>query len=131
MAPGAREPNGIRRFVTHRVEQTLQFPALLAIFATVALALATIGFGSMGVLPLTQGPRARWARVALVFVILFGSALAACGKKSTATTSTATPIATTTMNVVASATDSSGNTINAGRGLQIVLDVIKQQVQLP
>lgn len=129
MAPGARGPNGILRFATNREEQALQFPALLAILATIAL--ATIGFSSMGALPLTQGPRARWARVALVFVMLFGSALAACGQKSTATTSTATPIATTTMNVVASATDSSGNTINASRGLQIVLDVIKQQVQLP
>lgn len=123
-APGARRPNGNLRIVTNTVEHAPQFPALLAI-------LATIGLGAMSTLPAAYGRRANWARVALALVMLFGAALSACGKKGTASTSTATPIAITTMNVVASAVDSNGNIINASRALQIVLDVIKQQVTLP
>jgi hypothetical protein len=130
-APGARGPNGVLRIVTNTQEPAPQFPALLAILATIALVLATIGFDGMGELSLTSVTRARRARVALVLVMLLGATLPSCGKKGNATTSTATPIATTMMNVVASATDSSGNTINASRGLQIILDVIKQQVTLP
>jgi hypothetical protein len=123
-APGTRGPNGILKIATNRTEHAPQFPALLAV-------LAMLGLGALSAWPMAFGRRANWGRVALALVILFGAALAACGKKGDATTSTATPIATTTMNVVASAVDSSGNPISGSRGLQIILDVIKQQATLP
>jgi hypothetical protein len=121
--PGARGPNGILRIVTNRPERAPQFPALLAILATLALVLGVLGFDAMGALP-AFGPGARRALAGLALIVLSGALLSAC-KKNGVVNSTATPIAATTMNVVANATDSSGNSINAGRGLQITLDVIK------
>jgi hypothetical protein len=123
-APGSRGPNGILRIVTNRAVHAPQFPALLAI-------LAMLGLAAMSALPAAYGRRANWGRVALALVMLFGAVLSACGGKGNASTSTATPIAVTTMNVIASAVDSSGNTINGSRGLQIILDVTKQQATLP
>ena len=122
--PGVRGPNGVLRIVTDRTEHAPQFPALLAI-------LAMLGLGAMSARPTAYGRRANWGRVALALVMFFGAALSACGGKGSASTSTATPIAETTMNVAASAVDSSGNAINGSRGLQIILDVIKQQATLP
>jgi len=119
-----RGTNGVLRTVTNRTNHAAQFPALLAI-------LAMLGLGAMSAPPMAYGRRANWGRVALALVMLFGAALSACGGKGSASTSTATPIAITTMNVAASAVDSSGNAINGSRGLQIILDVIKQQATLP
>ena len=112
----------------------------LPVLAALALAMGALALGAFGSGPMSTpgalgahpalGPRARRALLAIALIVLPGAVLS-CGKKGTAATSTATPIATTTMNVVASATDSSGNSINASRGLQIVLDVIKQQPVLP
>jgi hypothetical protein len=138
LAPGSRGPNGILRIVTNRPELAPQFPALPAILAALAMGALALGAvclglmstpGALGAHP-ALGPRERRALLAIALIVLPGAVLS-CGKKGTAATSTATPIATTTMNVVASATDSSGNSINASRGLQIVLDVIKQQPVLP
>jgi len=129
--PGSRGPNGILRIVTNRPERVPQFPALLAILALLALAISApplwgLGFGRMGVRPAAFGPGARRALPAVALIVLAGAVISACGKKNNAATSTATPIATTPLNVVANAIDSSGNSINASRGLQITLDVIKQ-----
>ncbi len=127
-APGARGPNGILRIVTARPERAPQFPALPAILALAALAMGALALWGnfIGGQP-AFGPGARRAVVALALIVFAGAALSACGKKNNAATSTATPIAITTMNVFASAVDANGNSINASRGLQIVLDVIKQQ----
>lgn len=131
-APGSRGPNGILHIVTNAPERAPQFPALLVILASVALVLGLLGLGATLVV---QRTRAGWAvsaatrrRAGAVFAtaMICGAILLGCGKKGTNVNSTATPIATTTMNVVASATDSSGNSISASRGLQITLDVIKQ-----
>ena len=127
-APGARGPNGILRIVTARPERAPQFPALPAILALAALAMGALALWGnfLGGQP-AFGSGARRAVVALALIVFAGAALSACGKKNNSATSTATPIATTTMNVLASAVDANGNSINASRGLQIVLDVIKQQ----
>jgi hypothetical protein len=124
--PGARGPNGILRIVTNRPERAPQFPALLVMLGAIAVLLGAVGYCVTGALPVSgRGPRR--ALVAFGLVVFSG----ACGGGYNSTTSTATPIATTTMNVVATATDSSGNSINASRALQITLDVIKQQPILP
>lgn len=120
-AAGVSRPNGLLRFVTHRPAPL--FPALLIAVAALALLLGTIGLGATKALP-AFGPGARRALVAFALIVFLGATLSACKKKSTVN-STATPIAITTMNVIASATDSNGNSINASRGVQITLDVIK------
>lgn len=121
--PGARGPNGILRIVTTGPSSASRFPALLAVFLTLALLLVALGLSTTSALP-ALGPGFRRALVA-VGVIAFTGALLACGGSSNVS-STATPIASTLMNVIANATDSNGNSINAARGLQITLDVIKQ-----
>ncbi len=124
--PGSRGPTGILRIVTNRPEPAPQFPALLAILATIALGLGALGYGAMGALS-KFGSGARRALMAFGIIVLSG----ACGGGYNSATSTATPIGTTTMNVVASAVDSSGNSMNASRSLQIILDVIKPPHMLP
>ncbi len=125
LVPGGRGPSGILRIVTDRPERASQFPARLAILATLALLLGTLGFSATRALP-AFGPGARRALVAFALIAFSGALLSACGNKNNAN-STATPLGTTTMNVVAVVTDSSGNSLNASRGLQIVLEVLKQQ----
>jgi hypothetical protein len=123
VAPGTRGPNGFLRVVTNAPKRAPLFPALLAVFALAALARLIVGaIGS------AAAPR-RFAgalRVHALFAVavLAATLITACGSGTTKF-NTATPIAVTTMNVTASATDSSGNPINASRGLQITLDVIK------
>ncbi len=126
--PGLRGPNGILRIVTNRPERAPQFPAPLVVLATIALGLAAFGYGAMGALP-KFGSGAR--RMLMAFGIIVLSGACGGGYNGNGSTSTATPIATTTMNVVASAVDSSGNSMNASRSLQIVLDVIKPPHMLP
>lgn len=121
--PGAREPNGILRFVTDTPVSASRFPALLAVFLTLALLLVALGLTTTNALP-SLGTNARRALVAFG-MIAFTGALLACGGSGNVNT-TATPIGTTNMVVPAQAVDSNGNSINAGRGLQITLDVIKQ-----
>ncbi|MGB9069174.1 MAG: hypothetical protein WCC21_11455 [Candidatus Acidiferrales bacterium] len=96
-----------------------QFPAIL-------YALAAITLPSLGSFAIHKraNPAARRAFALLALVLIAGGIVAAC-HKSTAN-STATPTATTVMNVTANAFDSSGNSMRASRGLQITLDVIKQ-----
>jgi hypothetical protein len=126
-APGARGPNGILRIVTNRPERAPQFPALLVILGAIALLFGAAGY----CIPDTLSASGRGSRRALLAfgLVLFSGACG--GGYNSASMSTATPIATTTLNVVASATDSSGNSISASRALQITLDVIKQQPILP
>ncbi len=117
VAPGTRGPNGILRVLTNAPKRVPLFPALLAVLALASL----LGFAAM--------PRsnARALRVHVVFAaaLLSAALVSACGGSGATKFSTATPVAVTIMNVTASATDSSGNPINASRGLQITLDVIK------
>jgi sugar lactone lactonase YvrE len=96
-----------------------QFPAVLGLFAAIAL-LSAGSFAIRG----SAHPGARRAFALLALVLVAGGIVAAC-HKSTAN-STATPTGTTVMNVTANAFDSSGNSMRASRGLQITLDVIKQ-----
>jgi hypothetical protein len=120
--PGARGPNGILRIVRDRPLSASRFPALLAVFLTLALLLVALGLSTTSALP-SLGTSARRALVAFG-MISFAGALLACSSNNGP--STATPIGVSPMNVIASATDANGNSINAGRGLQITLDVIKQ-----
>jgi sugar lactone lactonase YvrE len=86
-------------------------------------AIGLLSFGSFAIRkPASPGARRAFALMALILV--GGGVVAAC-HKSTAN-STATPTATTVMNVTANAFDSSGNSMRASRGLQITMDVIKQ-----
>jgi sugar lactone lactonase YvrE len=96
-----------------------QFPAMLYAFA----AITVLSLGSFAIRK-PANPGARRAFALLTLVLAAGGIVAAC-HKSTAN-STATPTATTVMNVTANAFDSSGNSMRASRGLQITLDVIKQ-----
>jgi sugar lactone lactonase YvrE len=116
VTPSPQGAPPVMRVLTERLERLPHLPALLAIFAATALGLAGI----------RALPAFRRTPVGVVFAMAMvcGAVLLGCGKKNT-TGSTATPVGTTTMNVVASATDSSGNPLNASRGLQIILDVIK------
>jgi sugar lactone lactonase YvrE len=120
---GARLANGIMRITTNTPRSGPRFPALLAVFALAALACLTAGAFGSGVLPRRYAPA---LRVHILFAVaVFAAALfTACGSGTT-TFKTVTPIAVTTMNITASATDSSGNPLNASRGMQITLDVIK------
>lgn len=101
-----------------------QFPAVLSVFAAIAL----LSVGSFAIRR-SADLRARRAFALLTLVLVAGGIVAAC-HKSTAN-STATPTATTVMNVTANAFDSSGNSMRASRGLQITLDVIKQSSNGP
>jgi hypothetical protein len=121
-APGVGGPNGILRIVTNRPVSEARFPALLAVFLTLALLLVALGLTKTSALP-SLGTGARRALVAFG-MIAFTGALLSCGSKSNVP-STATPIATTIMIVPAQAVDSNGNPINAARDMQITLDVIK------
>ena len=96
-----------------------QFPAVFWVFAAIAL----LSVGSFAIRR-SADSRAPHAFALLTLVLVAGGIVAAC-HKSTAN-STATPTATTVMNVTANAFDSSGNSMRASRGLQITLDVIKQ-----
>lgn len=104
------------RAIRERFGQVPLLPALLAI-----LAIAALGLGSLRVLP---AAKRRPVGVAFAVLLICGAFMPGCGSKSTAP-STATPIGSTTMNITANALDSNGNSLNAGRGLQIVLDVVK------
>jgi sugar lactone lactonase YvrE len=106
----------IVRAIRERLDRVPRFPALLAILAAMA-----IGFASLRALPVSKR---RPAGVMFATAMICGAILLGCGSK-TPTPSTATPIAQTTMNVTANVLDSNGNPLNAGRGLQIMLDVIK------
>ena len=101
------------------------FPALAIILA--ALALLGLGFVSARV---AAAPRMRRAFAATTLVVVGGGIVAACHKNSNAI-STATPLGTTAMNVTAVVVDSSGNSLNASRGLQVQLDVIQQAPKKP
>jgi hypothetical protein len=121
VAPRMRGPGPMLRVAMERLTQQPLFPALLAIFALAALTVGTFGFGALP----RHGARARRILAAFALIALSGAFLSACKKKGSGAPSTATPVAVTVMNVTASATDSSGNPINASRDLQITLDVIK------
>jgi hypothetical protein len=124
VAPGSRGPIGILRIVANQPNRVSQFPALLVILILITLTTSVLGLGAMGALP--KFPLgARRAMMAFALIALSGALLTACKKKSSTTPSTATPIAVTNMNVLASALDSNGLPISAGRELQITLDVIK------
>ena len=73
--------------------------------------------------------RPRRAFAALALVLIASGIVTSCHSASNLN-STATPIAVTNMNVTASAVDSSGNPLNASRGVQITLDVLKQKIKL-
>jgi hypothetical protein len=121
MMPATRGTRPIVRMFAERFERVPLFPALLALLAAIAL-----GYGAAGALP-RRGRSGRSARAAFALAVIFGALLAACGKKASSTPSTATPVAVTVMNTVAGALDANGNPLNASRGLQITLDVIKGQ----
>jgi hypothetical protein len=97
-----------------------RFPALLSTVGVMAL-LAFAYFAMRA----TAMAATRRVFAASVLVVVASGIAAAC-HKGNAANSTATPIAVTNMNVTASAVDSSGNSLNASRGVQITLDVIKQ-----
>jgi hypothetical protein len=115
-APGARGPAGVLRVKLAPVTQSPGWRALPAILA----ALAMLGFAAIWALPVSGRRRAGalYAASVLCAAILLG-----CGGNKNA--SSATPVGTYIMNVVASANDSNGNPLNASRGLMITLDVIK------
>jgi hypothetical protein len=122
MAAGTRGPSGILRVWRNAPNQVPLYPALLAILA----ALGLLGLGAMRARP-DYGRAARNARIIFALAVISGAFLVACGGGGNASTKPMpTPVATTTMNVPASAIDSSGNPMNAGRGLQIILDVINK-----
>jgi sugar lactone lactonase YvrE len=106
----------IVRAIRERLDRVPLFPALLAILMATA-----IGFASLRELPVSKR---RAGGVIFATAMICGAFLLGCGSK-TPTPSTATPLGQTTMNVTANALDSNGNSLNAGRGLQIMLDVIK------
>lgn len=101
-----------------------RFPALLPLFAVVML----LGFGCAAVSALRAGAGAasRRAFAAMALLAVASGLVAAC-KHGSNPNSTATPLGVTNMTVTANAVDSSGNSLHASRGLQITLDVIKQQ----
>jgi sugar lactone lactonase YvrE len=101
-----------------------QFPAMLCLFAAIAL----LSVGSFAIRR-SASPGARRGFALLTLVLVGGGIIAACHKSNA--NSTATPTATTVMNVTANAFDSSGNSMQASRGLQITLDVIKQSSSGP
>jgi sugar lactone lactonase YvrE len=105
-----------------------RFPALAGFLAV--LLFAGLGFGAIRASRADAEANARRALAACALLAVASGLVAAC-HKSNAANSTATPIAVTNMNVVANALDSSGNSLNASRGLQITLDVIQQQVNFP
>jgi hypothetical protein len=106
----------IVRAIRERLDRVPLFPALLAILMATA-----IGFASLRELPVSKRGA---GGVIFATAMICGAFLLGCGSK-TPTPSTATPLGQTTMNVTANALDSNGNSLNAGRGLQIMLDVIK------
>jgi hypothetical protein len=123
---GADAPGGIL-FVSTEPPASAgsRFPALAMILAALGLPV----FGLMAARAAST-PRVRRAFAALTLIVAGSGIVAACHKNSNAI-STATPLGTTTMNVTAVAVDSSGNPLNASRGLQIQLDVIQQAPQKP
>jgi len=100
------------------------FPARLLIVG--ALMLLLLGWLAMRA-SATARPRRAFAALALV---LIASGIVTSCHSASNLNSTATPIAVTNMNVTASAVDSSGNPLNASRGVQITLDVLKQKIKL-
>jgi hypothetical protein len=117
-APGPRGAPPMMRAIGERLEHLPPFPTVLAILTAAAL-----GLGSTGAFP--RSKRAV-AGVALVIAMAGGGLMLGCGGGGGNTTKAfPTPIAVTTMNVVANAADSNGNPLNASRALQITLDVIK------
>lgn len=105
-----------------------RFPALARTFSM--LLLSVLGIGAVRALRVDAGATARRAFAVLALLVVASGLVVAC-HKGNAANSTATPVAVTNMNVVANAVDSSGNSLNASRGLQITLDVIQQQTQFP
>jgi sugar lactone lactonase YvrE len=133
MAAGVRQhragaPSGVLFITTPRPPgHATRFPALMALLAALILA----GFASVAVRLARPGAgRAARRAFAAIALLAAGSAAAACHGNKNAN-STATPTGVTNMNVVANAFDSSGNSMNASRGLQITLDVIQQQATGP
>ena len=120
----ASTPAGVLLINTEPSGGAPQFPAMLYAFAAIAL----LSLGTFAIRK-QASPGARRAFAVLALVLVAGGIVAAC-HKSTAN-STATPTATTVMNVTANAFDSSGNSMRASRGLQITLDVIKQSTTGP
>lgn len=121
VAPRMRGPGPMLRVAMERLTQQPLFPALLAILALTALTVGTFGFGAAP----RHGASARRAHAVFAVAMLSAALFSACHKYGSTTQSTATPVAVTVMNITASATDSSGNPINASRQMQITLDVIK------
>ena len=122
-APGGfdapRGPRLVFQVAPQTAPRALRFPApfvfYLVLLATLA-AMAIVLFGAR-----VSSRR----RVPLVFGIagLAAAILLGCGGHGNAI-STATPTGVTTMTILANATDSSGNPINASRAFQITLDVV-------
>jgi sugar lactone lactonase YvrE len=102
-----------------------RFAALLSLAG--AMALLAFGYFAMRA---TAVASTRRAFAALVLTLVASGIVAACHKGNDAN-STATPVGITTLNVTASAVDSSGNSLRASRGVQITLDVLKQTATGP
>jgi hypothetical protein len=104
-----------------------RFPTVLSVWMVLAV-MALLSVGSLAMRPAANyATRRTFALLALILVA--GGIVAACHGNSA--DSTATPIATTVMNVTANAYDSSGNSLRASRGLQITLDVVRQASGFP
>lgn len=107
---GPRGTRPVWRMATEHATHATHAPLFTALLGILAAMAAFAYFGAD-----------RRIGVLLATAIICGAIVLGCGKKNQ--TSTATPIATTTMNVPANAVDANGNSLNAGRGLQIILDV--------
>lgn len=97
----------------------MRFPAPLSFALVLLTALAAMAFALFGV---RVSPR---KRVPVIFGVagLAAAILLGCGGHGSGV-STATPTGVTKLNILANATDSSGNPINASRAFQITLDVV-------
>ena len=91
--------------------------ALVAILCAMAL-----NFGAW-----RASARSSSARFPLLFgaAILVAALIAGCHHSDSTTPSTATPVGTTTLSMTGSAIDSQGNPMNASRGMQFILDIVK------
>lgn len=122
-APGGfdspRGPSLVLHVAPRTSPHALRFPAPGVIALVLLATLGAMAFALFGV----RGPARK--RVPLVFGVagLAVAILLGCGGRGSGV-STATPTGTTKLNILANATDSSGNPLNASRAFQITLDVV-------